>query len=135
MDQATFFLEASQELRRLFEQGFVTQKLKAGETLFEQDDFDDRLYVLDEGLLEVSVYSSGGRKLSLNMLRPESVFGEIAMFDPGPRTARIAAIEDSSLRSIRQKAVIDALQTAPHLAGLFYGVCGHLAPFFAALVL
>ena len=124
MDQATFFLEASHELRRLFDQGFVTQKLKAGETLFEQDDFDDRLYVLDSGLLEVSVYSSGGRKLSLNLLRPESVFGEIAMFDPGPRTARIAAIENSSLRSIRQKAVIDALQTAPHLAAELLSLAG-----------
>ena len=124
MDQATFFLEASHELRRLFEQGFVTQKLNAGETLFEQDDFDDRLYVLDDGLLEVSIYSAAGRKLSLNLLRPESVFGEIAMFDPGPRTARIAAIEDSSLRSIRQKAVIAELSTAPHLAAELLGLAG-----------
>ena len=124
MDQATFFLETSHELRRLFEKGFVTQKLKAGETLFEQDDFDDRLYVLDEGLLEVSVYSAAGRKLSLNMLRPESVFGEIAMFDPGPRTARIAALEDSSLRSIRQRAVIEALRTAPHLAAELLSLAG-----------
>lgn len=116
MDQATFFLEASQELRRLFDKGFVSQSLRAGETLFEKDQFDDRLYVLDQGLLEVSVYASSGRKLSLNRLRPESVFGEIAIFDPGPRTAHVEALEDCKLRSIRQSTLIGAIASEQHLA-------------------
>lgn len=124
MDQAAFFLEASQELQRLFDQSFVTEQLRAGETLFEQDEFDDRLYVLDAGLLEVSVFSATGRKLALNLLRPESVFGEIAMFDPGPRTARIEAIEDSRLRSLRQSAVLDGIAAAPHLAAELLSFAG-----------
>ena len=124
MDQPTFFQEASQELLRFFEKGFVTRHLKAGEVLFAQDDFDDRLYVLDEGLLEVHVYSSSGRKLSLNLLRPESVFGEIAMFDPGPRTAGIAAIEDSKVRWIGKKTVLDAIADAPHLAAELMSLAG-----------
>lgn len=124
MDQATFFLEASQELKRLFAEGFVKQTLKAGETLFEQEDFDDKLYVLDDGVLEVSVYSSNGRKLALNMLRSGSVFGEIAMFDPGKRTARISAIEDSKLRYLRQSTVIAAVQKEPHLAAELLSFAG-----------
>lgn len=116
MDQATFFLDASQELRRLFEKSFVSQTLKAGETLFEQGDYDDRLYVLDEGLLEVSIISVEGRKMSLNMLRPESIFGEIAMFDPGPRTARIEAIEDCKLRYLGQSTLVPLMASEPHLA-------------------
>jgi CRP/FNR family cyclic AMP-dependent transcriptional regulator len=116
MDQATFFLDASQELRRLFEKSFVSQTLKAGETLFEQGDYDDRLYVLDEGLLEVSIISIEGRKMSLNMLRPESIFGEIAMFDPGPRTARIEAIEDCKLRYLGQSTLVPLMASEPHLA-------------------
>lgn len=123
-DQTQFFLEASQELRRLFDKAFVTQSLKAGETLFEQDEFDDRLYVLDEGLLEVSVYSAAGRKLSLNLLRPESVFGEIAMFDPGPRTARIEAVEDCKLRYIRQPDLIAEVAREPHLAAELLSLAG-----------
>ncbi|MCX7559236.1 Crp/Fnr family transcriptional regulator [Sulfitobacter sp. F26204] len=123
-DQAGFFLGASQELRRLFDKAFVSQDLKAGETLFEQDQFDDRLYVLDAGLLEVSVYSAAGRKLSLNLLRPESVFGEIAMFDPGPRTARIEAVEDCKLRYIRQTALIAEIAREPHLAAELLGLAG-----------
>ena len=116
MNQATFLLEASDELRLLFEACFVSQRLKAGETLFDKDELDDRLYVLDQGLLEVSVYSVSGRKLSLNMLRPGSVFGEIALFDPGLRTAHVAALEASSLRAIRQPTLIAAVASRPHLA-------------------
>lgn len=123
-DQTSFFLETSQELRRLFDKAFVTQTLKAGETLFEQDEYDDRLYVLDAGLLEVSVYSAAGRKLSLNLLRPESVFGEIAMFDPGPRTARIEAVEDCTLRYIRQPALIAEVGREPHLAAELLSLAG-----------
>lgn len=124
MDQKTFFLDTSQALQRLFDDSFVTQRLTAGETLFEQDDHDDRLYVLDEGLLEVSVYSEGGRKLSLNLLRAGSVFGEIAMFDPGPRTAGISAVEDCKLRAISQATVIKGIETAPHLAAELLSFAG-----------
>lgn len=124
MDQSTFFLGVSPELRALFEGRFVSQSLRAGETLFEQDEYDDRLYVLDEGVLEVHVYSSGGRKLSLNLLRAGSLFGEIAMFDPGPRTAGIAAVEDCKLRYIRQKSVLAACAEDPALAADLLALAG-----------
>lgn len=124
MDKASFFLETSQELRRLFDKAFVSQKLNAGETLFEQDEHDDRLFVLDKGLLEVSVYSASGRKHALNLLRPESVFGEIAMFDPGPRTACIEAVEDCQLRYIRQAALIAEIARKPHLAAELLSLAG-----------
>ena len=124
MDQETFFQEASEDLRQLFNKGFTALSLKAGETLFEQDDYDDRLYVLDQGLLEVSVYSSSGRKLSLNQMGAESVFGEIAIFDPGPRTARVEAIEDSKLRAIRQSVLVAAIVDAPHLATEMLSLAG-----------
>lgn len=124
MDQATFFRDTSDDLRQLFDAGFTCLKLAAGETLFEQDDFDDRLYVLDDGVLEVSVFSASGRKLSLNQLRPQSVFGEIGIFDPGPRTARIEALEPCALRSIRQSTLMDAILERPHLAKDFLALAG-----------
>ena len=124
MQKDAFFLDASRSLRDLFESSFVSRTLQAGETLFEQGDHDDRLYVLDDGVLEVSVYSSSGRKLSLNLLRAGSVFGEIAMFDPGPRTAHVAAIETSRLRAISQATVLRGIDQAPELAIELLGFAG-----------
>lgn len=116
MDHATLFLETSQELRRVFDANLVALHLKAGEVVCDQGEYDDRLFVLESGLLEVCVFSAEGRKLSLNLLRPRSVFGEIAMFDPGPRTARIEAIEDSHVRYIRHSSLMKAVSTTPYLA-------------------
>ena len=116
MDHATLFLETSNELRGVFDASLVSLKLKVGEVVCEQGEHDDRLFVLEAGLLEVSVFSVEGRKLSLNLLRPRSVFGEIAMFDPGPRTARIEAIEDSHVRFISHSSLMHAVSTQPHLA-------------------
>jgi CRP-like cAMP-binding protein len=123
-NQATFFLETSNELRQLFEKSFTTQHVARGEILFAQDQFDDRLFVLDKGLLEVSVFSVSGRKLSLNRMGPESVFGEIAMFDPGPRTAQVEALEPSTLRAIRKATLVAALENEPHLAPELLSLAG-----------
>ncbi len=124
MDQTLFFLDASKELKAAFEKGFVVQHLKSGEMLFDQGEHDDRLWVLDKGLLEVSVYSVSGRKLSLNMLRPGSVFGEIALFDPGLRTANVAALKPSSVRSVRKSTLIAGIKNTPALAEELLGFAG-----------
>jgi CRP/FNR family cyclic AMP-dependent transcriptional regulator len=124
MDQATFFHGVSKELLDVFEKGFSPEKLRTGEALFEQEEYGDRLYVLDAGLLEVSVYSAQGRKLSLNQLRPGSVFGEIAFYDPGPRTARIEALEPCNLRSIGQPVLTSQIADKPTLAMELLGLAG-----------
>ncbi len=123
-DQPAFLSDASEALLAILDKEFRPVKLAKGETLFEQGEYDDRLYVLDAGLLEVSVYSIEGRKLSLNQLRPESIFGEIAIFDPGPRTARIEALEPCSLRAIRQSDLLSGLARAPDLAAELLGLAG-----------
>ena len=69
--------------------------LEQGQVLFEQGDEGDALYAISEGTLEVSFLAMSGRKLSLTLMKPGEVFGEIALFDSGPRTATIAAAEPS----------------------------------------
>lgn len=115
-DPAAFLFDAPEALLRLLETGLRPLHLARGACLFDQGDHDDRLYILDDGLLEVSVLSASGRKLALNQLRPGAVFGEIAIFDPGLRTARIEALSASRLRAIGQRALLDELSRAPDLA-------------------
>ncbi len=107
---------ASTALVFVFEDVSQTQNLKKGSSLFEQGDFGDSLFILKEGALEVSVLSSQGRKLSLNILRTGEVFGEIALFDPGPRTASICAITPSKLVCVPRKRLFEALASKPELA-------------------
>ena len=93
-----------------------TVVLDPGAVLFDQGEFDDRLFILDAGLLEVSILSAEGRKLSLNQLVPAMVFGEIALLDPGPRTARVEAVHPSRLRAVGRTALLDSMRETPKLA-------------------
>ena len=62
--------------------------LRKGQDLFRQGDEADALYVLRDGLLEISTLSGDGRTLAHILLKPGTVFGEIGV-DSGRGQDRI----------------------------------------------
>ncbi len=111
-----FLSTASDALKDLMTQLAVESILAKGEVLFEQDDPGETLYAIASGTLEISVLSPDGRKLSLDVMREGALFGEIALFDPGPRTATITATEPSCVWGIKNTDVLAALITRPELS-------------------
>ncbi|QDI76403.1 Crp/Fnr family transcriptional regulator [Leisingera aquaemixtae] len=111
-----FLSGASGPLRRMLESQATEVRLRQGEVLFEQGDAGDALYAIAEGALEFSVLSASGRKLSLDMMRPGAVFGEITLFDPGERTATAIAAEPSRVLRLRSGDVVDQIRQHPDLA-------------------
>lgn len=98
--------------------------LERGQVLFNEGDPADSLYWIESGMLEISMLSPEGRRLTLDILRGGAVVGEISMFDPGPRTASITALEASHLRMVRHADVIRALSETPKLALALFQVAG-----------
>lgn len=111
-----FLSEASDTLTEMLTDLSTETRLAEGDILFEQGDDARELYALMSGLLEVSVLSMDGRKLALNVMRPGALFGEIALFDPGERTATVTAQEPSVLRKVRYDDVLDQIRDEPELA-------------------
>jgi CRP-like cAMP-binding protein len=74
---------------RLRRCGFV-----AGQTIFAEGDPGDRVFIIGWGKVKVSLRSSGGGVNLLAILGPSDVVGELAVFDPGPRTCTVTAITD-----------------------------------------
>ena len=116
LPQAGFLLNASPALRRMLEALATEVKLGPGETLFEQGDDGDALFAIVEGALEISVTSEDGRRLALDKATAGDILGEIALFDPGPRTASVSAIAPTRLLRIRNADVLAAIRSAPDLA-------------------
>ncbi len=112
-----FLSGASAPLRQMLESQATDIRLSQGETLFEQGDTGDALYAILEGALEFSILSVSGRKLTLDLMRPGAVFGEIALFDPGVRTATVTASEPSRLRRLRNRDILNQIEQHPALAG------------------
>lgn len=83
--------------------------------LFTEFDHGDALFFIIKGRLELSTMGDEGRKLGLDVLSRGAFFGEIALLDPGPRTATVTALEDCQLLMLRQTDLHHVLVQNPHL--------------------
>lgn len=100
----------------------TTLNLRDGETLFVQGDDGDALYIVVSGKVEISTMSVGGKKLSLNIMKTDDVFGEIAAIDGGPRTATATTLETTTLRRISRPDIMGLLGREPDVAADLIGV-------------
>jgi len=78
--------------------------LTADEVLFFAGDPGDGFYLLDEGLLKISVASATGAERILAILGPGSIVGDLAIIDGLPRSATVTALRDCKLRFISRAA-------------------------------
>lgn len=111
-----FLSDASDKLKQMLAGQATEIVLAPGNVLFEQGEEGDALYAILSGALEFSILSVSGRKLSLDMMGPGSIFGEIALFDPGCRTATVTALKDSRLLRVRNSDVLSHIQNHPEMA-------------------
>lgn len=91
----------------------------AGETLFEQGDFGDAMYIITEGRVRVH---SGGRTLAI--LEEGGVFGEMAALDPEPRSASVTALENVRLLQLARAPFTQLITSRPEVTiGIIHILC------------
>ena len=59
----------------------------AGHTVFAEGEPGDRLYVIISGKVKICCRSTAGRDVAVAVMGPSDMFGELSVFDPGPRTS------------------------------------------------
>src|SRR3989454_3185286 len=84
---------------------------KAGETIFNEHDRGDALYILEEGAVRIWVYDEDVKEVTLAELKPGDFFGELAVLDRGERSSSATAVTDIHLHRLSsddfQKFLID----------------------------
>lgn len=96
--------------------GLCTRRqLDAGEVLFQKGDKGDALYGVRRGRIRIETGTAGGGRLTLNMLGPGDLFGEIALFDGQPRTADAISAEPSELFMVRRSDFLAYLEREPRI--------------------
>jgi CRP/FNR family cyclic AMP-dependent transcriptional regulator len=91
-------------------------KLSRGQILFKEGDAGDRLFVVVDGKLKLGTTSNDGRDNLLSILGPGDMFGELSLFDPGPRTATATAVVDSKLLALANDQVIGWVKEHPQVS-------------------
>lgn len=92
------------------------QRLAKGAVLFEKGDDGDSLYGVRRGAIRIETGTEGGEKLTLNILGPGDIFGEIALLDGHPRTADATAAEDCEVIVLRRSDFRRFIEQHPRLA-------------------
>ena len=94
----------------------VSVKIAKGTILFAEGDGGDQLYVIAEGKLKLGTSSGDGRENLLSILGPGEMFGELSLFDPGPRTSTATAVTDAKLLSLGQEKLLPWLVENPKVS-------------------
>lgn len=100
----------------LLASAMTTRKVDRGHVVFTEGDTGDRLFIVLEGKVKISRSASDGRENLLAVLGPSEMFGELSLFDPGPRTATATAVTDSALASLDHDDLRPLLLAQPSVA-------------------
>ena len=91
-------------------------RMERGDILFREGESGDSLYVIGEGKIKLGRSSSDGRENLVAILGPGEMFGELSLFDPGPRTMTATAVAETQLLGLGNDSLTGLLTGRPEVA-------------------
>jgi len=91
-------------------------RMERGDILFREGEGGDSLYVIREGKIKLGRSSSDGRENLVAILGPGEMFGELSLFDPGPRTMTATAVAETQLMGLGNDSLTGLLTGRPEVA-------------------
>jgi CRP/FNR family transcriptional regulator, cyclic AMP receptor protein len=88
----------------------IDRRIRRGMTIFQKGDTGDSMMAVLRGRVRISAISSDGKEITLNVINPGEVFGEIALLDGQPRSADASAIEDTMLLVVERRNLVPFLR-------------------------
>ena len=98
--QAPLFEGLDDEASAALRSAMHEVRLSRSAVLFREGDAGDRLYVVVDGKVKMGRTSPDGRENLMALLGPGQMFGELSLFDPGPRSTTVTAVTDCTLLAL-----------------------------------
>lgn len=99
----------------------------SGYGLFMQDDPADRVYGVVDGVVEIAMFSGGGRKLVASFEAERGLVGEVDALLGGVRTVSATCVGACALMSLSRVQLVDRLQRHGDLAAsMFVLLCARI---------
>ncbi|MGH3671423.1 MAG: Crp/Fnr family transcriptional regulator [Pseudonocardiaceae bacterium] len=84
--------------------------------IFAEGELGDRLYIVLSGKVKIGRRSPDGRENLLAVFGPSDMFGELSIFDPGPRTSTATTVTEVSAVSMDRPALREWITQRPEIA-------------------
>ncbi len=102
---------------------FATERrIPKGTVIFTKGDAGTSMMAVLVGRVRVSAVSAEGREVTLNVIGPGEIFGEIALLDGKPRSADCTTLEDSTLMVVERRHFLPFLLKNEGLVDRLLGV-------------
>ena len=114
--KAPIFLGMDEAAATTLRSSMTLVKLRKGQSLFKEGDDGDHLFIVSSGKVMLGTKSPDGRENLLMILGPGDMFGDLSLFDSGPRTATATAVTETKLLSLGQDKVIPWVKEHPEVS-------------------
>lgn len=84
--------------------------------IFRQGECGATCHIILQGKVRVFVIGEDGRELSVRLLGPGEIIGEMALFEAAPRSANVVTLEPTKTVEISRDALLHAIRRSPGVA-------------------
>jgi CRP/FNR family transcriptional regulator, cyclic AMP receptor protein len=84
--------------------------------IFAEGELGDRLYIVLSGKVKIGRRSPDGRENLLAVFGPSDMFGELSIFDPGPRTSTATTVTEVHAVTMDRTALREWIAKRPEIA-------------------
>ncbi|MBF0473627.1 MAG: Crp/Fnr family transcriptional regulator [Nitrospirae bacterium] len=94
---------------------FKTAKISKKETIFDEGDASNELFIVLKGKIKITKLSKDGKEIILEIAAQNEIFGGVAVINNFPYPANAIAMEESEILKISRKALIKLIDIYPQL--------------------
>lgn len=87
------------------------RRVRRGQTIFQKGDDGSSMMAVLQGRVRITAVSVEGKEVTLNVINPGEVFGEIALLDGKPRSADAVAVDDTLLLVLERRLLLPFLKS------------------------
>ena len=92
------------------------RRYQRGEVIFHEEDPADRMHIIVEGRVKISIASEDGRERDIALFQSGDCFGEMALLDGSNRSATATAVDATETMVLFRQDFLDFLGENPELA-------------------
>jgi CRP/FNR family transcriptional regulator, cyclic AMP receptor protein len=119
------FESLSEDEATILCQYLETKDCNPEQVLFRAGDAGDGMYLIEDGKVSISMTAADGHEISIAELGKGDFFGEMAMLDGKPRSARATAIEPSRVAMLSREHFLSFVQGNSNVALEMLGALAH----------